>query len=194
MPGIVCLAPNLQISGSSLGRGDLHGHGGSVERREGGVVREGRGWFWGGGRATCRCAEGAQAAVFSAPCLLSASCTPLCGAVGEQQCNSGGWRSRWWRSATPKTSSEIPPAGPESGSPDALTAAHYRRAAVNIPQSSPRNCIRICPMADVPNAHLSCWRHSQRAEKMGSPLLPLECGFRGLTTLSMAIFASEEVT
>ena len=139
-------------------------------------------------------AEGAQAAVFSAPCLLFASCTPLCGAVGEQQCNSGGWRSRWWRSATPKTSSEIPPAGPESGSPDALTAAHYRRAAVNIPQSSPRNCIRICPMADVPNAHLSCWRHSQRAEKMGSPLLPLECGFRGLTTLSMAIFASEEVT
>ena len=111
-----------------------------------------------------------------------------------EQCDSGGWRSRWWRSATPKTSSEIPPAGPESGSPDALTAAHYRRAAVNIPQSSPRNCIRICPMADVPNAHLSCWRHSQRAEKMGSPLLPLECGFRGLTTLSMAIFASEEVT
>ena len=107
-------------------------------KRGGGVVKGGWGWFWGGGRATCRCAEGAQAAVFSAACLLSASCTPLCGAVGEQQCNSGGWRSRWWRSATPKTSSEIPPAGPESGSPDALTAAHYRCAAVNIPQSCTR--------------------------------------------------------
>ena len=121
----------------------------------------------------------------------SASCTPLCG-VGEQ-CNS--WR--WW-SATPKTSSEIPPVGHESGpfmcrcfnGPTPLSVVRPSQyPTIPALHFSPHNCIRICPMPS-----LCLMPISEGFMELSSPLLPVKYGLRGSSTLSMDIFASEDVT
>ena len=148
-------AANLQIAGSSLGRGDLLGW--VLNEKREGLSRRGLGVVLGWWPSGCRCAEGACCSIqctrvctppfcLSHPPLWCSATLVVGDGVGAVQHQKPVQKYHQWATRL------SPPCA------DALTAAQYRGAAANIQQCptylhpSPHNCIRLWPMAHVPNA------------------------------------------
>ena len=149
----------------------------------------GFGWWLAG----CRGAEGARAAVFSAPGLLSASCTPSVewvssatlvdgDRVGGVQHQKPVQKYHQWATSRPVCRC--------FNGPTPLSVVRPSQYPTIPPlHFSPHNCIRICPMPS-----LCLMPISEGFMELSPPLLPLKCGLRGSSTLYMDIFASEDVT